>query len=184
MADAAVTDAEKAVQAAVTAPKGVPLKVVILLGAAMLLLGVGGAVAFLKFGGGQKPASGQSEPTPPPSSAAPASHGQAGSTEQAAPPAFFDLDSFIVNLADAAEPRYLKLTMKLDLERPDASNDLTARLPQVRDAILLLLSNKDSNSLRSTQGKFQLREEIVQRINTVLPRAGVRTVYFTEFVVQ
>ncbi|WP_447972079.1 flagellar basal body-associated FliL family protein [Nitrospira sp. Kam-Ns4a] len=117
--------------------------------------------------------------------AAPAS-GQAGAAAGAKGEAgtLYDLDSFIVNLADAPEVRYLKLTVKLELERPEASAEVAARVPQIRDAVLILLSSKDSTSLRSTQGKFQLRDEITQRINAAIPKGGVKTVYFTEFVIQ
>jgi flagellar FliL protein len=47
-----------------------------------------------------------------------------------------------------------------------------------------LLSSKDVNAVRTTQGKFQLRDEITQRINGLLKKPGVRSAYFTEFVVQ
>jgi flagellar FliL protein len=49
---------------------------------------------------------------------------------------------------------------------------------------LVLLSSKDVNAVRTTQGKFQLRDEITQRINGLLPKPGVRSAYFTDFVVQ
>jgi flagellar FliL protein len=54
----------------------------------------------------------------------------------------------------------------------------------VRDTVLVLLSSKDVNSVRTPQGKFQLRDEITQRVNGLLPKAGIRAAYFTDFVVQ
>jgi flagellar protein FliL len=54
----------------------------------------------------------------------------------------------------------------------------------VRDTILILLSSKDVASLRTPQGKFQLRDELTLRVNALLPKGGVRSAYFTEFVVQ
>jgi flagellar FliL protein len=96
----------------------------------------------------------------------------------------FDLDPFIVNLADTPDVRYLKLTIKLEVDNGAVSTELSARVPQVRDAVLILLSSKDVNAIRTTQGKFQLRDEITQRINGLLPRPGVRSAYFTDFVVQ
>jgi flagellar FliL protein len=96
----------------------------------------------------------------------------------------FDVEPFIVNLADAQDVRYLKVTVKLELDNQEASTELTGRIPQVRDTILVLLTSKDSASIRTTQGKFQLRDEITQRINSLLPKPFVHTVYFTEFVVQ
>jgi flagellar FliL protein len=100
------------------------------------------------------------------------------------PGAIYDVDPFIVNLADVPEARYLKLTVKLELDRPDVSADLGARVPQLRDTILILLSSKDAASLRTPQGKFQLRDELTQRVNALLPKGGIRSAYFTEFVVQ
>jgi Flagellar basal body-associated protein len=82
------------------------------------------------------------------------------------------------------ESRYLKLTVKLELDRPEVSTELGARVPQVRDTILILLSSKDVASLRTPQGKFQLRDELTLRVNALLPKGGVRSAYFTEFVVQ
>lgn len=96
----------------------------------------------------------------------------------------FDLDPFIVNLADTPDVRYLKITIKLEVDNEAVSTDLSARVPQVRDAVLVLLSSKDVNAVRTTQGKFQLRDEITQRINGLLPKPGVRSAYFTDFVVQ
>jgi flagellar FliL protein len=95
-----------------------------------------------------------------------------------------DLDPFIVNLADQPEIRYLKITLKLEVENEAAAAELTARVAQIRDTVLVLLSSKDANTVRSPQGKFQLRDEITQRVNGLLPRPSLRSTYFTEFVVQ
>ena len=51
--------------------------------------------------------------------------------------AIADLDPFIVNLADSPEVRYLKVTMKLELTNASAADEITARTPQIRDAILV-----------------------------------------------
>ena len=58
------------------------------------------------------------------------------------------------------------------------------RIPQVRDAILILLSGKDTQTLKPTAGKLQLWDEILQRINSLLSSGQARNAYFTEFVVQ
>jgi|SRR5579884_158089 len=163
---------------------GMPIKVVILIAAVTLLVGLAGTVAFFKFTGKDK-----TEPTAEVSTPAPDKHGEptaktAASTAAAGPGVIYDLDPFIVNLADAPESRYLKITIKLELDRADAGAELAARVPHVRDAVLILLTSKDAASLRTPQGKFQLREEITQRVNSLLPKGGVRSAYFTEFVVQ
>ncbi|TAJ08719.1 MAG: flagellar basal body-associated FliL family protein [Nitrospirae bacterium] len=189
MADASAANAPADKDAKPAAPsKGTSMKMLIMIGLGALLLGLGGAFAVLKLSGqGQAPAAAEAH-----GSASSAGHGsEAGhggdaakaGGEKGAPAAIFDLDPFIVNLADA-EVRYLKLTVKLDLDRPESKDEIAARLPQVRDAILILLTSKDVASLRTTQGKFQLRDEIINRVNSALPKSGVKTAYFTEFVVQ
>jgi flagellar protein FliL len=94
-----------------------------------------------------------------------------------------DMDPFIVNLADT-EPRFLKVTIKLELDGVPVKAEISERIPQVRDAILMLLSSKEAQALKPTAGKLQLRDEILQRINALLATGQARNAYFTEFVVQ
>ena len=165
--------------APVPAAAGIPLKIVIIIVAGTLVLGLGGAFALFKFmarghGGDDQKAE---------ATAAKAA-GQGESEAKNAPGAIYDVDPFIVNLADTPEVRYLKLTVKLELENPDTTAELASRVPQLRDTILVLLTSKDAASIRTPQGKFQLRDEITQRVNSLLPKPGVRAAYFTDFVVQ
>jgi flagellar protein FliL len=164
-----------------------PIKLLIIVVAAALVAGLGGAFVIVKFMGGHSSGGGEAGDEHKAETVAkseghgePAGKGAAG----AAPGVVFDLDPFIVNLADAPDIRYLKMTIKLEVENEGVSANLAARIPQLRDTILVLLSSKDSTSIRSPQGKFQLRDEITQRINGLLPKPGVKTAYFTDFVVQ
>lgn len=182
MAEAVVTEEDKPVVAAT----GIPIKLVILIVSGTLLLGLGGTIAYMKFAGHKDDARTETSPSSQtavsgkPEEAAAKTHSVNSST----PGAIYDVDPFIVNLADVPEARYLKLTVKLELDRPDVATDLGARVPQLRDTILILLSSKDAASLRTAQGKFQLRDELTQRVNALLPKGGIRSAYFTEFVVQ
>ncbi len=183
MADAAETDDK--IAGAALAP-AFPIKLLIIVSVIALLFGVGGAVVAVKFfGGSDKNAEHTDEHKPEAAAKSDAQGGASGKAGQtAAPGVMFDLDPFIVNLADVPDVRYLKLTVKLEVDSEAVSADLSARVPQVRDAVLVLLSSKDVNAVRTTQGKFQLRDEITQRINGLLPKPGVRSAYFTDFVVQ
>ncbi|MGE3152776.1 MAG: flagellar basal body-associated protein FliL [Nitrospiraceae bacterium] len=166
---------------------GLPMKMVILIAVGMLLLGLGVAALLFHFmkGGGpsvksEERASERSTTDKEGQDAG--SKAEAGATSQVG--AIYDLDPFIVNLADTPEIHYLKVTVKVELERSDVTEELNKRLPQTRDAILVLLSSKEAATVRSTQGKLQLREEILQRVNALLPKGGIRGVYFTDFIVQ
>lgn len=167
-----------------TAPApALPIKLLIIVVAAALVAGLGGAFVIVKFMGGHNSGGGEAGDEHKVEASAKADgHGEPAG--KAAAGVVFDLDPFIVNLADAPDIRYLKMTIKLELENEGVSASLSSRIPQLRDTILVLLSSKDSAAIRTTQGKFQLRDEITQRINGLLPKPGVKTAYFTDFVVQ
>ncbi len=183
MADVAAADEKNPV--AVPA-RAFPIKLFIIVSVAALMFGVGGAFVTVKFLGDAGKGSESSEEHKASAEVKAESKSEAvGKQGQAASPgAMFDLDPFIVNLADTPDVRYLKLTLKLEADSEAVVAELSARIPQIRDAILVLLSSKDVNAVRTTQGKFQLRDEITQRVNGLLKKPGIRSAYFTEFVVQ
>lgn len=94
------------------------------------------------------------------------------------------LESFIANLADENATRYLKATFQVEFVGVAVPPVVAAHLPQIRDLLLTLLSSKTFDDIRSPEGKQQLREEIIARVNGVLDRDLAKTVYFTEFIVQ
>ena len=94
------------------------------------------------------------------------------------------LEPFIANLADDGGRRYLKATFQIDFGKSDVPPAMQARLPQVRDLLLTLFTSKTFDDIRSPEGKQQLREEIIARVNQVLDRDLAKAVYFTEFIVQ
>lgn len=181
---------DKDAAAAPPPPKKNPI-ILIVAGAVLLLaVGGGGAYAWLKF---KAPHNDEAKTEEGAATAAkPADKGEKG--EKGEKPAgqaagaskmgpIMDLDPFIVNLSDA-DPRFLKVTVKLEMDGSPAKTEVGERLPQVRDAILVLLSSKDAQGLKPTAGKMQLRDEILQRVNSLLSSGQVRNAYFTEFVVQ
>ena len=95
-----------------------------------------------------------------------------------------NIDSFIVNILDDAESRYLKAAITIEVDGEEASMELSQRMPQVKDAILLLVGNKSFSELQDLQGKIQLRAELINKINSILLRGKVKRIYFTDFVVQ
>ncbi|HSL03251.1 MAG TPA: flagellar basal body-associated FliL family protein [Nitrospiraceae bacterium] len=180
-----MAEPESAPPAPVPVAAGIPLKMVIIIVAGTLVLGLGGAFALFKFMAGGHGESDQKAEAPAAKATGQGeTDGKHGVSKAGSPGAIYDVDPFIVNLADTPEVRYLKLTVKLELESQDASAELASRVPQLRDTILVLLTSKDAASIRTPQGKFQLRDEITQRVNSLLPKPGVRAAYFTDFVVQ
>lgn len=96
----------------------------------------------------------------------------------------YKMDTLIVNLADQGGKRYLRITMELELSAPQVLEEINLRLPQLRDTILMILPSKQYSDISSTEGKVALRDELIAKINTILKKGTVTTIYFTEFVVQ
>ncbi len=95
-----------------------------------------------------------------------------------------DLEAFLLNLADRDGQRYLKMTIKLELDRPEAETDFAVKVPAIRDSLLVLLSSKESHLLKTANGKRRVRDEILARANRVMKKGKVSNVFFTDFVIQ
>jgi flagellar FliL protein len=96
----------------------------------------------------------------------------------------YEMKPFIVNLFGEKGRRYLKARLELEFDNEAIGEELKERNSQLRDAILLLLGSKTFDDISSPNGKIQLRTELIARINQILEVGAVRTLYFTEFVVQ
>jgi flagellar FliL protein len=92
------------------------------------------------------------------------------------------LEPFILNLAEHG--RFLKLTIQFELSDSTAQPIVTEKTPQLRDAIITLVSSKSADSLSSPEGKFLLKDEILLRANQAIGRDVFKNLYFTEFVMQ
>ena len=96
----------------------------------------------------------------------------------------YSLDTFIVNLVGGRGKNYLKAKVELELDSEKTTAEINKRLPQVKDAILTMLSSKSNEDINTLEGKFQLRAEIISTLNQYLQTGKVKNVYFTDFIVQ
>lgn len=96
----------------------------------------------------------------------------------------FSLEPFVVNLNDVGGPKFLKVSIQLELAGPSLMEKAKAKAPQMRDAIITLLTSKSSESLYPPEGKLQLKDEINARMNQILGANSVKNVYLTDFVMQ
>ena len=98
----------------------------------------------------------------------------------------FPLESFIVNLADntGLGKRYLKVTLAMEVNEEDEKKMVEAHTAELRDTILLLLSSRSFREISTMDGKLELKQALLSRINQAIGRVVVRKLYFTEFVVQ
>ncbi|HEY5672417.1 MAG TPA: flagellar basal body-associated FliL family protein [Malonomonas sp.] len=146
-------------------------KLIIIAAALVVLIGVGVGV-FLFMGGEEEPKLSPEQE-------------QAEMEKQAKMVGpMVNIDTFIVNILDDEESRYLKASITVEVDAPETTMEIAERMPQIKDAILLLVGNKTYGELKDLQGKIQLRAELLNKINSILVRGRVKRIYFTDFVVQ
>ena len=95
-----------------------------------------------------------------------------------------DIDEFIVNIISAENNHYVKAAITLELTNEAVKEEVGKRMPQVRDSILLLVGNKTYDELQDLQGKKQLKAELASKLNSILQYGSVKSIFFTDFVVQ
>ena len=164
-------------------------KMFIIIGAAAAVVLILGVVAFMLLGkGSNKDAAKEGAKTEVKAEgghggAAGGPAGGAAGGPGGAASNMYALEPFIVNIYDGQELRYLKV--KIEMEMSGAvKGELDARLPPIRDAILILLSAKTLQDIQDVQGKNQLKEEILVAVNKIVPPGKISKIYFTDFVVQ
>ncbi len=165
-------DIEKEVEEEAQPAGKFPLKWIII-GAVVLVLAGGGYVGWTML-----------NPQPDQTGA---DGGQAPDTEavkEMEVGAMFDMDPFVVNLNEVGGKRYLKSKIEIEFVGEDVRKELANRLPQLRDVILLHLSSKTLDEIRSVDGKIELKTALIKRINQVLKQGKIRNLYFTQFVIQ
>lgn len=112
----------------------------------------------------------------------------AGATTQKAEETYivYPLKSFIVNLADkrGVGKRYLKVTMEIEVGGEEQKALVNHKVPQLRDAVLLMLSSRTIAEITTLEAKLELKQLLLARMNRAVGKNVIQRVYFTEFVVQ
>lgn len=166
MADGEVEDGAKDEEGAASAPKS-KLKLMIIAGAAVLVLLVGGGVWFVFFAG----------------------HGEKHEehAEAAAPkPVFIDVPEMMINLAGSPGERiqYLRVKAVLEVKDEKVVEAIKPSMPRVTDVFQTYLRELRSSDLSGSAGLFRLKEEMLRRVNLAVAPAAVNTVLFREIVIQ
>ena len=104
-------------------------------------------------------------------------------------PIFVLLEPMTVNLqSEGGRAKFVHLGVVLKVRDEKAKAQITEFMPELRSRILLLLSNREPDSLMSPEDKTRLTEEIRAEFNRPLttgnPPQGVVSVSFNTFVVQ
>jgi flagellar FliL protein len=94
----------------------------------------------------------------------------------------FQLEPFITNIGD--RNRFLKLSISIELSSPAMAEKAKAKTGAIRDTIIMLITSKTPDAISSSEGKQQLKDELLTRLNQILGEGSVKNIYFTDFVMQ
>ena len=84
------------------------------------------------------------------------------------PPTFLPLEAMVVNLADAGGNRFAQLGITLQVEDDKTAEAMKAYMPSIRNAILMLISQRTSENMLQREGKEKLSTDIVREISQVM----------------
>lgn len=98
--------------------------------------------------------------------------------------ATYNLKPFHLNLGNPLENRYVRLEIALEYKQgKEQEQEITARLPQLRDAIISVASRKTREFLLGPDGKDQLRLEILNRVNQYMDKK-IESVFITDMLIE
>jgi flagellar FliL protein len=139
-------------------------KMMIIVGAAVLVLGGSGAGGWFYFGHrAKKP-----------------------EHVEVKPATFVDLPEVLVNLSNAGSDRTQYLKVKVTLEIPDKESvpHIQPLMPRVMDAFQTYLRELRPTDLDGSAGLYRLKEELTRRVNVAVAPNKITAVLFKEIVVQ
>jgi flagellar protein FliL len=93
----------------------------------------------------------------------------------------------VVNFEDGSVVRFLQISMEVMAHDQKAVDSVQKNIPLIRNNLLLLMSNRNYQSMMSREGKEKLRQEALAEIRAVQKKEGspdVDDLLFTSFVVQ
>lgn len=178
------------------AKKKLPLKLLLIAGAgAVVVLGGGGAGAFMLLG--KKPAAGahgaEAGHKPEKKKAEKkGGHGEGGEKGAKSPitegpdgVVFYTMPDLVVNIQAAdSRPTFLKLKLAFELPDEHAAAEIEPNQPRLADMFQTFLRELRPEDLSGSQGSYQLRMEILRRVNLVIAPAKVNAVLIQEMLVQ
>lgn len=116
------------------------------------------------------------------------------------PHQIYNIEDIVVNPAGTGGSRYLSVSIGVDMDVPKATEEeakkgegegetkskspLDEKKPQLRDALISLLSSKTIDQLTSVEQKDHLRSEIMDSFSKILFPAKVHNIFFIDYVLQ
>jgi flagellar FliL protein len=98
---------------------------------------------------------------------------------------FYTLPDLVVNIQSTdGKPTFLKLKLTLELPSAELAEQLDADAPRVADMFQTFLRELRPEDLSGSAGSYQLRQEILRRLNLIVAPEKVNAVLIEEMLIQ
>ena len=98
---------------------------------------------------------------------------------------YYTLPDLVVNMDTAdGRPTFLKLKVTLEISDPDAADLVQEDAPRLQDMFTAFLRELRPEDLAGSQGTYQLKAEVLRRVNLVLAPKKIDSVLVEEMLVQ
>ena len=173
--------------------KKLPLKMLIIAGAAaVLVLGGGGGAAFMFLKPKPDEAHAQKGKEKKDKKKDEKGHGgkdgeKGGAVVREGPDGvvFYTMPDVVVNMQTAdGRPTFLKLKLTLELPDEHAVEELDPNMPRLQDMFQTFLRELRPEDLSGSQGSYQLRMEILRRVNLVIAPGKANAVLIEEMLIN
>jgi flagellar protein FliL len=174
------------------AKKKLPLKMLIIAGAAALVvLGGGGTAAFVFLKPKPDEAhaeKGKEKKKEKKKEEKKGKEGEKGAAVVREGPdgvVFYTMPDVVVNMQTAdGRPTFLKLKLTLELPDESAVEELDPNMPRLQDMFQTFLRELRPEDLSGSQGSYQLRMEILRRVNLVIAPTKANAVLIEEMLIN
>jgi flagellar FliL protein len=175
------------------AKKKLPLKMIIIAGvAAAVVLGGGGTAAFVFLApkpdaahGDKKADHGKKKKDEKKGEKGKDDKSAAQVTEGPDGVLFYTMPNVVVNMQTAdGRPTFLKLKLTLEVPDQETVDLLEPNMPRLQDMFQTFLRELRPEDLQGSQGSYQLRMEILRRVNLVVAPAKVNAVLIEEMLIN
>ncbi len=101
------------------------------------------------------------------------------------PGTFIDIPGMIVNLNSLSkQPRFLKISMKIELVKQTDQPAFEAVRPRVIDQFQAYLRELRVEDLRGSSGMYRMKIELLNRVRAAAPNIEIKDVLFQEILIQ
>ena len=164
-----------------------PLMLLIIGAVALVLVMGGGAAAYFLFLAPHNPAAAHAKPKKEAKKDGEKKGDKNGAEISDGPDGvvFYTPPDIVVNMQAAdGRPTFLKLKLTFELPNHDTADTLDESMPRLQDMLQTFLRELRPEDLTGSQGSYQLRVELLRRVNLVIAPAKINAVLIEEMLIN